>query len=46
MALDAVTGTPLEGFGQPVPIDGFPETGVVDCWQTLATRMILMMAYP
>ena len=30
VALDAVTGTPLEGFGQPVPIDGFPETGVVD----------------
>ena len=27
---DAETGTPLEGFGQPVPIDGFPETGVVD----------------
>lgn len=29
-ALDAETGSPLEGFGQPVPIDGFPETGVVD----------------
>lgn len=29
-ALDAETGAPLEGFGQPVPIDGFPETGVVD----------------
>ena len=29
-ALDAKTGTPLEGFGRPVPIDGFPETGVVD----------------
>jgi glucose dehydrogenase len=29
-ALDAKTGSPLEGFGQPVPIDGFPETGVVD----------------
>ncbi len=29
-ALDAVTGQPLEGFGGPVPIDGFPETGVVD----------------
>ncbi|MEQ8952524.1 MAG: PQQ-binding-like beta-propeller repeat protein, partial [Gammaproteobacteria bacterium] len=30
VALDAVTGAPLEGFGQPVPIDGFPKTGVVD----------------
>ena len=29
-ALDAETGRPLEGFGKPVPIDGFPETGVVD----------------
>ena len=29
-ALDAETGEPLEGFGNPVPIDGFPETGVVD----------------
>ena len=29
-ALDAETGAPLEGFGQPVPIDGFPKTGVVD----------------
>ncbi|MCB1645737.1 MAG: PQQ-binding-like beta-propeller repeat protein [Pseudomonadales bacterium] len=29
-ALDAVTGLPLEGFGQPVPIKGFPKTGVVD----------------
>lgn len=29
-ALDAKTGAPLEGFGTPVPIDGFPETGVVD----------------
>ena len=29
-ALDAETGRPLEGFGQPVPIDGFPDTGVVD----------------
>ncbi|NQV69404.1 MAG: PQQ-binding-like beta-propeller repeat protein [Pseudohongiella sp.] len=29
-ALDAITGAPLEGFGQPVPIDGFPKTGVVD----------------
>jgi len=29
-ALDAETGRPLEGFGKPVPLDGFPETGVVD----------------
>ncbi|NKB32948.1 MAG: PQQ-binding-like beta-propeller repeat protein [Pseudomonadales bacterium] len=29
-ALDAETGAPLEGFGGAVPIDGFPETGVVD----------------
>ena len=29
-ALDAKTGRPLEGFGEPVPIEGFPETGVVD----------------
>ncbi|MGQ9426783.1 outer membrane protein assembly factor BamB family protein [Gilvimarinus sp. F26214L] len=29
-ALDAETGAPLEGFGKKVPIDGFPETGVVD----------------
>ncbi len=29
-ALDAITGLPLEGFGQPVPIKGFPSTGVVD----------------
>ncbi|NOX69253.1 MAG: PQQ-binding-like beta-propeller repeat protein [Gammaproteobacteria bacterium] len=29
-ALDAKTGRPLEGFGKKVPIDGFPDTGVVD----------------
>jgi glucose dehydrogenase len=29
-ALDAKTGRPLEGFGEPVPVDGFPQTGVVD----------------
>jgi glucose dehydrogenase len=29
-ALDAETGAPVEGFGSPVPIDGFPKTGVVD----------------
>ena len=29
-ALDAETGRPLEHWGEPVPIDGFPESGVVD----------------
>jgi len=29
-ALDAATGKPLENWGAPVPIDGFPKTGVVD----------------
>ncbi len=29
-ALDADTGLPLKGFGKPVPIKGFPKTGVVD----------------
>ncbi len=29
-ALDAKTGRHIEGFGEPVPIQGFPETGVVD----------------
>ncbi len=29
-ALDAATGRPLEGFGGQVPVEGFPETGVVD----------------
>ena len=29
-ALDAKTGEHLEGFGRPVPIEGFPQTGVVD----------------
>ena len=29
-ALDAKTGRPVEGFGERVPIEGFPETGVVD----------------
>jgi glucose dehydrogenase len=29
-ALDADTGAPLEGFGKPVPIEGFAQTGVVD----------------
>lgn len=30
VALDAKTGAPLEGFGKKVPVEGFPETGVVD----------------
>ena len=29
-AIDAHTGEHIEGFGSPVPIDGFPSTGVVD----------------
>ena len=29
-ALDAKTGLPLENFGSPVPLDGFPKSGVVD----------------
>ncbi len=29
-AIDAKTGQHLEGFGKPVPIPGFPKTGVVD----------------
>jgi glucose dehydrogenase len=29
-ALDAKTGRPLEGFGNPVPLDGFAEDGTVD----------------
>ena len=29
-ALDAKTGKPLEGFGKPIGIDGFPNTGIVD----------------
>lgn len=29
-ALEAETGLPLKGFGEPVPIKGFPDTGVVD----------------
>ncbi len=34
-ALDAKTGQHLEGFGRPVPIEGFPETGVVDALEDL-----------
>ncbi|MBT8096030.1 MAG: PQQ-binding-like beta-propeller repeat protein [Woeseia sp.] len=29
-ALDAKTGVPLENWGKPVAIDGFPKSGVVD----------------
>ncbi len=29
-ALDAKTGAPLEGWGTPVPLPDFPQTGVVD----------------
>ncbi|MQA91512.1 MAG: PQQ-binding-like beta-propeller repeat protein [Gemmatimonas sp.] len=29
-ALDANTGEPLPDWGEPVPLDGFPESGVVD----------------
>jgi glucose dehydrogenase len=29
-ALDANTGRPLENWGRPVPLDGFPQSGVVD----------------
>jgi quinoprotein glucose dehydrogenase len=29
-AIDAETGQPLEDWGAPVPIEGFPTTGVVD----------------
>ncbi|MBL6745642.1 MAG: PQQ-binding-like beta-propeller repeat protein [Pseudomonadales bacterium] len=29
-ALDAKTGVPLENWGEPIPIEGFPQSGVVD----------------
>ena len=34
-ALDADTGIPIENWGTPVPIDGFPQTGVVDLLKDL-----------
>ena len=38
-ALDAKTGAPLEGFGEPVPVEGFPSTGVVDLQKRIADYM-------
>ncbi|NIW24779.1 MAG: hypothetical protein GWN29_09555, partial [Gammaproteobacteria bacterium] len=29
-ALDAKTGRPIEDWGAPVPVEGFPQTGIVD----------------
>ncbi len=34
-ALDAETGVPLEGWGTPVGVEGFPESGVVDLLKDL-----------
>ena len=34
-ALDAETGQPLESWGRPVPLDGFPQTGTVDLVEDL-----------
>jgi len=34
-ALDADTGIPLEDWGSPVPIEGFPSTGVIDLLKDL-----------
>ena len=34
-AIDANTGLPLENWGRPVPLPGFPETGVVDMVEDL-----------
>ena len=38
-ALDAETGAPLKGFGGPVGLEGFPETGVVDMQRIIAENM-------
>ena len=35
-ALDAKTGRPLENWGRPVAIEGFPQTGVVDALEDQA----------
>jgi glucose dehydrogenase len=34
-ALDAKTGQPIEGWGAPVPVRGFPKTGTVDMLKDL-----------
>ena len=36
-ALDANTGQPLENWGRPVPLEGFPQTGVVDVLEDLVS---------
>jgi quinoprotein glucose dehydrogenase len=38
-ALDAATGQPLQGFGKPVPVAGFPKTGVVDMLPDLVSDL-------
>jgi len=38
-ALDAETGQPLENWGRPVPIEGFPQTGVVDMLTDLTSDL-------
>jgi glucose dehydrogenase len=38
-ALDAETGAPLQGFGGPIGVEGFPETGVVDMQRIIAEYM-------
>ena len=43
-ALDAKTGQPLENWGTPVPIDGFPESVWSICSLIWVMNMILMMA--
>jgi len=39
IALDADTDAPLPGFGEPVPLPGFPQTGVVDLQKRIADYM-------
>ena len=34
-ALDANTGQPLENWGRPIPVEGFPQTGGVDLLEDL-----------
>jgi len=43
-ALDADTGAPLAGFGEPVPLPGFPQTGVVDLQKRIKCRWAAAMA--